>query len=112
MWSGTESSPIWKSLQGHEIWARTNDDLVDIAAGKDAERALMQVHDGQVGPPPLHDVIVRVQTHQQEVPLCPRQLRTQTIQPMSPWQPLACRVFKSRPVNVSPGFAFALSRMS
>ena len=57
---------------------RTDDDLVDVAAGKDAECALMQVHDGQVGTPPLHDVIVRVQAHQQEVTLCPRQLRTHT----------------------------------
>ena len=54
--------------------ARTNDDLIDIAAGQHAECALMQIHDGQVGSPPLHHIVVRVQPHQQEVPLCPSQL--------------------------------------
>ena len=54
---------------------RTNDDLIDIAAGQHAECALMQVHDGQVGSPPLHHIIVRVQPDQQEIPLCPSQLQ-------------------------------------
>lgn len=53
---------------------RTDDDLVHIAAGEDAEAALVEVHDGEVRPPPLHDVIVHVQAHQQEVPLLLRQL--------------------------------------
>lgn len=52
----------------------TDDDLIDIAAGEDREAALMEVHDWEVRPPPLHDIIIRVQAHQQKIPLCPRQL--------------------------------------
>ena len=50
-------------------WARVraDDDLVDVTAGQHAERALVQVHDGQVRAAPVAHVLVAVQPHEQEV---------------------------------------------
>ena len=50
-------------------WRLTYDDLVNILASKHREAALMEVHDGQVGSPPLCHIFICVQSHQQEVPL-------------------------------------------
>lgn len=53
----------------------TDDDLVDVAAGKDAEAALVQVHDWQVHSSPLSDILIGVQANQQEVCLLPGKLQ-------------------------------------
>ncbi len=58
----------------HSPQLRTDDDLVDVAAGEHAQRALVQVHDGQVRAAPLPHVLVAVQPHEQEVPRRPRRL--------------------------------------
>ena len=53
---------------------RTNNDLVNVLAGKYGEAPLVKVHQRQVLAAPLRDVLIRVQTHQKEVALLLRQL--------------------------------------
>ena len=47
----------------------TYDHFVHILASKYGEAALMKVHDGQMRPPPLCNILICVQSYQQEVPL-------------------------------------------
>lgn len=60
------------------IGERTDDDLVDVAAGQHAERALVQVHDRQVRAAPVPYVLIGVQPHKQEVARRPRRLQRRT----------------------------------
>mmetsp|Transcript_4684 Transcript_4684/g.13455 ORF Transcript_4684/g.13455 Transcript_4684/m.13455 type:complete len:441 (+) Transcript_4684:382-1704(+) len=50
---------------------RPDDDFVDVFAGQHRQGALVEVHEGQVRPPPIRHILITVQTHQQEVPLLP-----------------------------------------
>ena len=75
-WSPAEQPGV-RRLSGAAaaFQARTNYDLIRVAAGEHAERALVQVHDGQVRPAPRSHVLVTVQPDQQEVAGRARRLR-------------------------------------
>ena len=64
-----------KHLEKHH-GRRTYDDLINIFAGQHGEGALMQVHDGKMGAPPLLNILIRVHAHQQEIALLLGSLQT------------------------------------